>query len=659
MGAAVGERHVEPLQEDAVEAGRERGAGAERDSGDARVLGGEPPLILGEGDERLALQRRSVLRLVQRLERVAHDHRDEVGKRFRDRLMPARHFGLLRQEKPVKAVGRQRQQVGQLADRRKRRATEQLQGHAARIGLQIELDRLRVARQVDHAEDRLARMGADVGEDLAVARIDELQRAAPEGLMRAADGDEPLHPVQQRGRRAGLRLDVDGLVAVDRVHDRRQVELLRIGAAETGIAVGRPLHRRAHPVTVAEIDVVAHADLVAIVDDGRARHREEQRVHQLDLAPVVVHQRREAAADAEIDPGTTVAGVGVPEKIALVLGDHLQGQLVVVPQEHGPLAGLGNLRCLPQDVGDRRAILLRDRQIHPRHERKVERHVAFVAIAEIEMGVLGPLVGLGQQHLVGMVRIHFGANPLQDVVGLGQVLATGALPLDQVRNSVQAQPVDPQLQPVVQDTQHLAHHRRIVEVEIGLMAIETVPEIGLGFGIPGPVALLGVEEDDAGLVIFLIVVGPDVVVAETCARLGAPRSLEPGMLVRGVIDDELGDQAQATAVRLAHQPPDVRHRAVGRVDAAIILDVVAIVAQRRRVERQEPDRVDTQVRDVVELLYQPVEITDSVIVRVEERLDVRLVDDGVLVPEWVGHAQRRSAKGEAAARPGGTRRQSW
>ena len=99
-----------------------------------------------------------------------------------------------------------------------------------------------------------------------------------------------------------LRLDVDRLVAVDRVHDRRQVELLRIGAGEAAVAVGRPLHRRAHAVAVAEIDSCrpcrsrrrSRSTGVPGIDSSSA-------VHQLDLAPVVLQQRRQAAADAEID----------------------------------------------------------------------------------------------------------------------------------------------------------------------------------------------------------------------------------------------------------------------------------------------------------------------------------------------------------------------
>ena len=95
-----------------------------------------------------------------------------------------------------------------------------------------------------------------------------------------------------------LRGDVDRLVVVDGIGDHRQVELGGIGGGEAGVAVARPLHRRAHAVAVAQVDVVAHADLVAVVDDRAARQREQQAVEQLDLPAVVVQQRGQPAADA-------------------------------------------------------------------------------------------------------------------------------------------------------------------------------------------------------------------------------------------------------------------------------------------------------------------------------------------------------------------------
>ena len=87
----------------------------------------------------------------------------------------------------------------------------------------------------------------------------------------------------------------------------------------------------------------------------------------------------------------------------------------------------------------------------------------------------------------------------------------------------------------------------------------------------------------------------------------------------------------ASATKLA----EVLERAVVGMHVGVVGDVVAVVAQRRRIERQQPDRVDAELLDVVEPLGQPGEVADAVAVGVVERLDVHLIDDGVLVPERV------------------------
>ena len=109
-------------------------------------------------------------------------------------------------------------------------------------------------------------------------------------------------------------------------------------------------------------------------------------------------KRGEPVADAQVDAGVPVSGVGPVHVVAFLVGHHLERQLVVVPQEQAPLAVLGNLRRLGHDVMDREPVLLMQRHEQPRHQREMERHVAFVALAEVGDRVLGPLVGLGQEH---------------------------------------------------------------------------------------------------------------------------------------------------------------------------------------------------------------------------------------------------------------------
>ena len=81
---------------------------------------------------------------------------------------------------------------------------------------------------------------------------------------------------------------------------------------------------------------------------------------------------------------------------------------------------------------------------------------------------------------------------------------------------------------------------------------------------------------------------------------------------------------------------DVVDRAVVGVDLGEVGDVVAAVAQRRGVERQQPDAVDPEPLQVVELLGQAAEVARAVAVGVEEAADVDLVEDGALEPQRLG-----------------------
>jgi len=86
-------------------------------------------------------------------------------------------------------------------------------------------------------------------------------------------------------------------------------------------------------------------------------------------------------------------------------------------------------------------------------------------------------------------------------MSLGQVLVAGSFALDQIRHGVKTEAVDAQVEPEIENGQHLADDGRVVVVEIGLMMKEAVPVVGLGHRIPRPVGSLGVDEDDAHVAI--------------------------------------------------------------------------------------------------------------------------------------------------------------
>jgi hypothetical protein len=102
--------------------------------------------------------------------------------------------------------------------------------------------------------------------------------------------------------------------------------------------------------------------------------------------------------------------------------------------------------------------------------------------------------------------------------------------------------------------------------------------------------------------------------------------------VAGVVQHEVGDHPDAPLVRLVQQVHEVIHRAELGQHGPEVTDVVAAVAQRRGVERRQPQTVHPEPRQIVELAGQSAQVAGAVAVRVGERPDQHLVEDGPLVP---------------------------
>ncbi len=174
-----------------------------------------------------------------------------------------------------------------------------------------------------------------------------------------------------------------------------------------------------------------------------------------------------------------VVRVGAVHVVALFVGHHLERELVVVAQEHRPLAVRRDLRRLRQDVDDREAILHVNRHEHPRHDRKVEVHVALVAVAEVGGGVLGPLVRLGEQHAV-LELARRRARAASSGTRASRAGSRSSCPRARRgrarrRAAGRRRPCSNQKSTTLE--QRLVH-RRVLEVEIRLMRVEAMPVVG-------------------------------------------------------------------------------------------------------------------------------------------------------------------------------------
>ena len=198
------------------------------------------------------------------------------------------------------------------------------------------------------------------------------------------------------------------------------------------------------------------------------------------------------------------------------------------------------------------------------------------------------------------------------------------------------------------------------------MREEPVPEVLARLRVPGPVRDLGVGKDDSDVTVLLGRVAPNVPVVLVARRVAG--LLKPRVLVRGVVQDELGDDPHAPPVRVVEERLEVVEVAVDRQDREVVGRVVAVVPERALQKGQQPQRVHAEPLQVRQLPPQPREVAEAVVVGVEERPHVELVDDGVAVPvgvgeevgghgQWVGESVGQSeAEGGRPPRPRERRR---
>jgi hypothetical protein len=180
--------------------------------------------------------------------------------------------------------------------------------------------------------------------------------------------------------------------------------------------------------------------------------------------------------------------------------DHLQGELVVVAQEDAPLRArrdrrgvcarismIGVARLLRSGVVSIRGMRGSGstcgtrRPPRCRSSRRRRRATGWPRRA-------GPGRGTLVDHRSQRARKAW---------VFGQVLAVGALLLEEVGHGVEAEAVDAQVHPEPHDVDHRVVHGRVLVVEVGLVGEEPVPVELRRTGSKVQLEVLGVDEDDA------------------------------------------------------------------------------------------------------------------------------------------------------------------
>src|SRR5260221_11275486 len=113
---------------------------------------------------------------------------------------------------------------------------------------------------------------------------------------------------------------------------------MRISSGKARVLICAPLHWRTHAVAVAEIDIIAHPDLIPVVQYRASGHRKEDRVNQLKLTSVVAQERSKPPANTKIEASAGSAGGNAIHVVALFFRHHLKDYLIVIAEENLPLA---------------------------------------------------------------------------------------------------------------------------------------------------------------------------------------------------------------------------------------------------------------------------------------------------------------------------------
>jgi len=107
------------------------------------------------------------------------------------------------------------------------------------------------------------------------------------------------------------------------------------------------------------------------------------------------------------------------------------------------------------------------------------------------------------------------------------------------------------------------------------------------------------------------------------------------VLVGGVIGYQFDQDFQRALMCLRDQLLKILHVSVHRMDAAVIADVVSVVAQRRGGNRQQPDGIHAKVAQVVQLFRDAFQVPPAVGVAVPKGAHIQLIKNVILVPEGI------------------------
>src|SRR5688572_26525599 len=104
------------------------------------------------------------------------------------------------------------------------------------------------------------------------------------------------------------------------------------------------------------------------------------------------------------------------------------------------------------------------------------------------------------------------------------------------------------------------------------------------------------------------------------------------MLIRGVIQHEIQNDAHIPRVRFAQKRFEILKRAILWGDICVVRDVVPAVPVGGGEMRREPDRIYTEIGKIIKFFCDAYKITNAIPIAISKRARVDLIEDCSLPP---------------------------
>ena len=107
---------------------------------------------------------------------------------------------------------------------------------------------------------------------------------------------------------------------------------------------------------------------------------------------------------------------------------------------------------------------------------------------------------------------------------------------------------------------------------------------------------------------------------------------KPLMLITAMVYHKVQENIHIPLLRLGNQLLHVFIGAESRINLVVILNIIALVGKRRKKAGRNPDNINSEFLQIIELFNNPLDVSNSIPLRILKTLRINLISDLLLPP---------------------------